>query len=125
MPGASGDRHGLRLLAGRILLLLAVLLLWHVLTATGLLPRFFFGSPWVVLGNAARWFVSGKIYRHLAVTLIETVLAFGAGTLLGLAVGLWLALSPIASNLLEPYIKAANAMPRVILAPIFAVWFGL
>ncbi len=125
MPGKSGDKQGLRLLAARILLLLGILLVWHLLTATGLLPRFFFGSPLTVLGNAARWFVSGKIYRHLAVTLIETVLAFGVGTVLGLAVGLWLALSPTASSLLEPYIKAANAMPRVILAPIFAVWFGL
>jgi NitT/TauT family transport system permease protein len=44
---------------------------------------------------------------------------------LGLAVGLWLALSPFASALLDPYIKALNSMPRVILAPIFAVWFGL
>ncbi|NDG42112.1 MAG: ABC transporter permease [Betaproteobacteria bacterium] len=39
--------------------------------------------------------------------------------------GLWLALQPMASALLEPYIKAMNAMPRIILAPIFAVWFGL
>jgi len=39
--------------------------------------------------------------------------------------GLWLALSPVASALLDPYIKALNSMPRVILAPIFAVWFGL
>ena len=45
--------------------------------------------------------------------------------LLGLGVGLWLALSPMASALLDPYIKALNSMPRVILAPIFAVWFGL
>ena len=45
--------------------------------------------------------------------------------MLGLGVGLWLALSPTASALAEPYITAMNAMPRVILAPIFAVWFGL
>jgi NitT/TauT family transport system permease protein len=125
MPGTSGNRGAARLLAGRILLLLGMLLAWHVLTSTGVLPKFFFGSPLTVLENAARWFVSGKIYRHLGITLIETVLAFGIGTALGLAVGLWLALSPTASSLLEPYIKGANAMPRVILAPIFAVWFGL
>jgi NitT/TauT family transport system permease protein len=59
------------------------------------------------------------------VTLVETVLAFGIGAVSGLAGGLWLALSPMASALLEPYVKAANAMPRIILAPIFAVWFGL
>src|SRR2546422_7798670 len=125
VTAANGDKRGLRLLAGRILLLVSLLLAWHVLTATGILPRFFFGTPLTVLGNAARWFTSGKIYRHLGITLIETVLAFGVGTGLGLVVGLWLALAPTASALLEPYIKAANAMPRVILAPIFAVWFGL
>src|SRR5712672_3375657 len=42
-----------------------------------------------------------------------------------MAIGLWLALSPTASTILDPYIKAVNAMPRVILAPIFFVWFGL
>jgi NitT/TauT family transport system permease protein len=117
--------HRFRLLASRVLLLAGFFLVWHVLTQTGVLPRFFFGTPLTVLGNAARWFTSGKIYRHLGITLIETVLAFGVGTALGLVVGLWLALAPTASDLLEPYIKAANAMPRVILAPIFAVWFGL
>ena len=58
-------------------------------------------------------------------TLIETALAFAIGTAMGLACGLWLALSPFAAAILDPYIKAANSMPRVILAPIFAVWFGL
>jgi NitT/TauT family transport system permease protein len=53
------------------------------------------------------------------------MLAFFVGTVFGVAVGIWLALSPAASALLDPYIKAANSMPRVILAPIFGVWFGL
>jgi NitT/TauT family transport system permease protein len=53
------------------------------------------------------------------------VLAFAFGTIAGLVIGMWLALSPIAAAILDPYIKAANSMPRVILAPIFAVWFGL
>src|SRR5204863_5126523 len=57
--------------------------------------------------------------------LTETLLAFTAGSVLGLGIGLWLGLNPTASRLLEPYVKALNAMPRVILAPIFAVWFGL
>jgi NitT/TauT family transport system permease protein len=59
------------------------------------------------------------------VTLIETLLAFLIGTVLGVIFGLWLALAPAASALFDPYIKAVNAMPRVILAPIFFVWFGL
>ena len=109
----------------QILLLVGVFAVWHVLTATEILPPFFFGKPLVVLEKAWEWFASGKIYSHLGITLLETALAFVAGTLLGLVIGLWLALSPMASALLDPYIKAANSMPRVILAPIFAVWFGL
>jgi NitT/TauT family transport system permease protein len=109
----------------QLLLLIIVFVVWHVLTATEVLPPFFFGRPLVVLEKAWDWFASGKIYGHLAITLLETALAFIVGTVLGLIVGLWLALSPTASALLDPYIKAANSMPRVILAPIFAVWFGL
>ena len=72
------------------------------------------------------WFVrDADIYAHLGVTLVETVLAFAFGAVFGLGFGLWLALQPMASALLEPYIKALNSMPRIILAPIFAVWFGL
>lgn len=109
----------------QILLLLALFLIWHALTSSEILPPFFFGEPLVVLNNVREWFVGGSIYKHLGVTLVETLLAFAIGTATGLIVGLWLALSPTASALLDPYIKAFNSMPRVILAPIFAVWFGL
>ena len=117
-------------------LLVAVFAFWHAMTQPGLLPllmfdndrqaAFFFGEPLKVAGRIWAWFVTeADIYKHLAVTLIETLLAFGIGSVLGLCAGLWLALSPMASALLEPYIKGLNAMPRIILAPIFAVWFGL
>jgi NitT/TauT family transport system permease protein len=114
------------------LLLVALFAVWHALTTPGLVTEefakntaFFFGKPVQVLKVTWEWFAGGKIYPHLGITLIETLLAFVAGSVLGLVVGLWLALSPTASALSDPYIKAMNAMPRVILAPIFAVWFGL
>jgi NitT/TauT family transport system permease protein len=120
----------------QLLLLLVLFGFWYVMTTPGLIPplmfdndrqaAFFFGEPVKVLGRIWIWFVvAGDIYQHLAVTLIETLLAFVLGAGFGLAGGLWLALSPMASAILEPYIKALNAMPRIILAPIFAVWFGL
>jgi NitT/TauT family transport system permease protein len=116
--------------------LLAVFVVWYALTKPGLLPNFmfdndkqaafFFGEPVEIFGRIWRWFVTdADISRHLVVTLVETVLAFVVGSVLGLAFGLWLALAPTASAILEPYIKALNSMPRIILAPIFAVWFGL
>ena len=117
-------------------LLVAIFAVWHVATKPGLIPpivfendqqaAFFFGEPLKIFIRIWAWFVvTGDIYQHLWVTLLETVLAFAIGTVSGLAVGLWLALSPTAAALFDPYIKAVNAMPRVILAPIFGVWFGL
>jgi NitT/TauT family transport system permease protein len=133
-------RTNLRASPGRLALYHALLLggifgFWYLMTEPGLIPpfyfddptraKFFFGQPLEVAKRIWNWFAGGSIYLHLGVTLIETLLAFAIGTVLGLVLGLWLALSPTASTLADPYIKAMNAMPRVILAPIFAVWFGL
>jgi NitT/TauT family transport system permease protein len=98
---------------------------WYALTRTEVLPPFFFGEPLVVARRIVDWFLSGKIFPHLARTLLETLLAFVIGMGLGLGFGLWLGLSEFAARLLDPYITAINSMPRVILAPIFALWFGL
>ena len=133
--GASPRGSHRRLAFYHVLLLAGVFGFWYVMTEPGLIPpfyfddpmraKFFFGQPLEVLKKIWIWFSGGSIYLHLGVTLLETLLAFAIGTLLGLVLGLWLALSPTASTLADPYIKAMNAMPRVILAPIFAVWFGL
>ena len=124
-----------RLVVYHALLLGGVIAFWYLMTEPGLVPpfwfddptraKFFFGQPVEVFKRIFAWFAGGSIYVHLWVTLVETLLAFAIGTALGLLAGLWLALSPTASVLADPYIKAMNAMPRVILAPIFAVWFGL
>lgn len=126
--------------AWQIGLLVVILVAWHMASRSDKVA-FFFGEPIQVLGRIWSWFMpialspnalfadglpgNADIYVHLGTTLLETVLAFGIGTVLGLACGLWLALSPAASLILDPYIKAANSMPRVILAPIFGLWFGL
>ena len=120
--------------------LVVLLLGWHLLSRNQQYA-FFLGEPVKVAGRVWSWFMpfgfgeSGlfpeglpgraDIYQHLGITLLETLLAFVIGTVLGLVFGLWLALAPTASNILDPYIKAANSMPRVILAPIFSLWFGL
>ncbi len=120
----------------QIIVLAAVFGVWHVLTTPGLITpwlfendrqaAFFFGEPLKIGGRIWTWFVvNADIYPHLWVTLVETALAFALGTALGLGIGLWLALSPLAAAIADPYIKALNSMPRVILAPIFSVWFGL
>ena len=120
----------------QVMVLVVIFVFWWAMTTPGLIPpfmfendrqaAFFFGEPIKIFARIWTWFVTdADIYGHLWVTLLETVLAFVLGTVAGLVIGMWLALSPIAAAILDPYIKALNSMPRVILAPIFAVWFGL
>ncbi|MGB6241532.1 MAG: ABC transporter permease [Castellaniella sp.] len=120
---AELPRPVLRLL--QVTLLVLILLIWHWASQNRNVA-FFFGRPVEVAQVIWAWFVTdASIYRHLWITLSETVLAFFIGTIGGLGFGLWLGLSRTASALLEPYVTAANSMPRVILAPIFGMWFGL
>lgn len=131
------ERHNARwrVRAGQWGLLVAVFVFWWLMTKPGLVPpfffendsqaAFFFGEPDQIFLRIWEWFAGGEIYRHLFVTLYETLMAFVIGTVSGLFVGLWLARAPTAAVVLDPFIKGLNSMPRVILAPIFAVWFGL
>ena len=118
------------LLALQLLVAVVAFALWHVLTTTGLVGtpgklQFFFSTPADVLVRTWRDVLGGELWYHLAITLTETALAFVIGAVGGIVLGFWFALQPTLAAVFDPYIKAANALPRVVLAPIFALWFGL
>jgi len=101
------------------------LLVWHYSVTFGLIPKLLIGAPIEILQTLWHWFGSGQIYYHLMVTLFETFLSFVLGAFAGFVCGLMLALNPFYAVVFDPFLKAFNAMPRVVLAPIFSVWFGL
>lgn len=118
------------LLALQLLVALVCIALWHVLTTTPIfgvivLPPFFFSTPAKIAERILKWVTEGTIWRHLAVTLIESLLAFVIGSLAGALVGFWFARQQTVAAVFDPYVKMMNALPRVVLAPIFALWFGL
>jgi NitT/TauT family transport system permease protein len=90
-----------------------------------LLPPFFFSTPIDVASRIIKWFVEGTVWRHLWITLYEAMMAFVIGSAAGVAIGFWFARQPVVAAVLDPYVKMFNALPRVVLAPIFALWFGL
>lgn len=98
---------------------------WEGLGRAGVVDPFYFSMPSSIVARIWEWFTAGDIYTHLAITLAETILSFGIGTLLGISLGLWLGLSRLAAEVLDPFIKVFNAIPRILLAPIFVMWFGL
>lgn len=109
----------------RLLIFGGGVVLWHYSVTLGVFPKLLIGEPLAIMETLKNWFVTGQIYYHLAVTLFEMALSFVIGASLGFVCGLVLALNPFYAVVCDPFLKAFNAMPRVVLAPIFAVWFGL
>jgi len=114
----------------QILVAVIALAVWYLLTTYPvfgriLLPPFFFSNPVDVVKQILDWFVTGVIWKHLYVTLIEAMLAFVLGSIGGVLVGFWFARQPRTAAVFDPYVKMANALPRVVLAPIFTLWLGL
>ena len=118
------------LLSLQLLVAVVALGLWQLFATVPvfgrlLLPPFFFSNPVDVGSQIVDWFARGVIWKHLAITLWESILAFAIGSLGGVAVGFWFARQPRVAAIFDPYMKMINALPRVVLAPIFTLWFGL
>ncbi|MGJ5130291.1 ABC transporter permease [Bradyrhizobium sp. SZCCHNS3052] len=120
----------LGLLALQLLVAVVAIALWQLLATVPVfgriwLPPFFFSNPVDVFAQVIKWFATGAIWKHLAITLWESILAFAIGSLGGVLVGFWFARKPLVAAVFDPYVKMANALPRVVLAPIFTLWLGL
>jgi len=112
------------------LVAVVAILIWHVgssvpIMGVKFLPPFFFSTPADVAARIVLWFSSGEIWHHLWITLLESALAFLTGSIAGVLFGFWFARKPLIAAVFDPYIKMMNALPRVVLAPIFALWLGL
>jgi NitT/TauT family transport system permease protein len=115
----------LQVLVGVIAIALWYLLSTYKIFGVFLLPPFFFSTPLDVAQQVYVWFATGVIWKHLWVTLIESVLAFVIGSVGGVLVGFWFARQPRTAAVFDPYVKMVNSLPRVVLAPIFTLWLGL
>src|SRR3954471_12488062 len=113
------------MLVGQLALGAAVLLVWESGAASGVLYSFFFSRPSDIVRRIVEWIGTGVLWAHVGTTFIEAILAFVIGGSFGVVFGLVLAGVPLLAALLEPYIRIANALPRVVLAPMFLLWFGL
>jgi NitT/TauT family transport system permease protein len=99
--------------------------LWQWLVGVKLLDPFFVSRPTDIAARIGSWIASGTIWMHLLVTLEEAALGLAAGAALGIGLGFALGRSPRLARICDPYIAMLNGLPRVVLAPIFLLWFGL
>ncbi|MBO0907915.1 ABC transporter permease [Arthrobacter sunyaminii] len=119
------DASGLSIRLGQLAITITVLGSWELLARAGIIDEFFFPLPSDILVTVWEWISTGYVFPHLWVTMQEAILAFITGAAAGLFLGFLLARVTVLERLLDPFLKAFNALPRVVLAPIFLLWFGL
>ena len=113
------------ILVRQLLLGATILILWEWSVASKVLDPFFFSRPSQIALGVWNLVVTGALWPHLTTTFLEAALSFAIGSALGIVCGFVLARSPATASLLEPYLRIGNALPRMVFAPIFLLWFGL
>jgi NitT/TauT family transport system permease protein len=113
----------------RALVLVVVIGGWELATRLRWVDPFFFGQPSLIWSQIVTWATKGTaqgpLWQQIAVTVEETVLGFLIGVVLGVIFGIALGRIHLLADVLGPYIKAANSIPRVVLGSIFVIWLGL
>lgn len=109
----------------RVLVIVALLALWELSSRLGWLNPFYVPAPSAVAKVIGNLFAEGDIWSHLEATFTAALVGLVAGVLLGIVLGFAAALVPVVAEVLEPVMIMLNAIPRVILAPLFVIWLGI
>ncbi len=109
----------------RVLALTLLVGLWEVAARTGAINPFYFPAPSKIAEVMVQLVFEGTIWTHLEATISAAVLGLVFGLLVGIVLGFMAALLPLIAQLLEPVMILLNAIPRVILAPLFVIWLGI
>jgi NitT/TauT family transport system permease protein len=102
---------------------------WEIAARVKIVDEFFFSSPTAILRRLYEWMTEGidgiSLWYHLWVTMEESLLGFFTGAVAGILIGVALGRNRMAADVFSIYIKVINSIPRVVLAPIFIMLFGL
>ncbi|GHJ26331.1 MULTISPECIES: ABC transporter permease [Streptomyces] len=113
----------------RALVLLAVIGLWEWLARAAVIDPFNFSMPSKIWDQLRQWALhgtaQGSLWEQVWYTLYEALLGWGIGVVAGVVLGIAFGRIAFLADVLGPYIKVLNALPRIVLAPIFLIWFGL
>jgi NitT/TauT family transport system permease protein len=120
----AARRERMIVLAWRAGITVVGLALWELVSGR-LIKPFWISSPSAIGAQLWDWCVTGELWLHVQITLTETLMGFVFGAVSGVAVGLALGLNKRLAAVLDPFIIAFNSLPKIALAPLFILWFGV
>jgi NitT/TauT family transport system permease protein len=108
------------------LVAIAALLVWQLCASEKLLDPTVISSPGAVFGYLFGEALEGKeLWTNTYYTMVATIISFGVGSILGILAGLVCVQFPILERIVDPFVTLMNSFPRIALAPLFVVWFGI
>lgn len=110
--------------ATQVLLLISIVILWEIAGQLGWIDSFITSQPSRVWRTLVNLHMEGNLYYHIGITVLETVIGFVSGTIIGTLIAIYLWWSDFAAEVLDPYLVILNALPKVALGPILIVWVG-
>lgn len=118
-------RSGWFVIAAQVLVGVAIIGGWEFASGR-LIDTFFVSKPSLVAAELLKQAATGTLWSDLWITLVrETLVGYVIGASLGIVAGFWLAQAPTVARVLNPYVMAIYGVPRIALAPLFIVWFGI
>ena len=121
---AAARGHRVRVLVLRVLVGVGFLSLWYVASGRWI-DTLLVSSPDQVGLRLWRWTLDGTLWTNLSVTLYATALGFIIGCAVGFALGLLFGRYQTLAEVFDPYITALYSIPKIALAPLFIIWFGI
>ncbi|MFC4512055.1 ABC transporter permease [Streptomyces ehimensis] len=125
----AARNHRLKVLGARVLLLAVLLGAWEIMARNDVIDAFNFSMPSKVWDQIVQWTLhgtpQGPLGEQIAYTLYEALLGWIVGVTAGVVLGIVLGRVRFLADVLGPFIKVLNALPRIVLAPVFLIWFGL
>jgi NitT/TauT family transport system permease protein len=121
-------RHRSLIWSLRLVVLVVVFGSWELLS-TYVLDPFYYSKPTAIAERLWGWFADGtskgSIWSNISVTLQEAVYGFVLGAVAGVVLGILFGRARLLAEVLSPFVQALNAVPRIVLAALFIIWFGL
>lgn len=108
----------------QLLILILLIIIWELLAKYEIINTFISSSPSKIINTIMDLYKTNNLFKHIWITIYETILSFGLGTILGIIIAVILWWNNFLYKVLDPYLTVINSLPKVALGPIIIIYFG-
>lgn len=117
-------RRKTKIMLARLTFVVCFVTVWQI-ASLWFISDFFIGRPSDIAANLWAWAMSGALFFHASITAVEALMGFLLGSLVGMAAGMLMGRAQTLAEIVDPFLMMFYSLPKVALAPMFILWFGI